>query len=166
MEKAANPVSASLITHGLAVSILEKGVLILGESGSGKTETALSLLDRGHRLISDDAVLLKNKDFQLIASSPDDLYQCLQLTSIGIIDPKQHFTQQSIQSSTCIELAVKLTHKITNTQNISLDFNHIHFLGIRLPLFTIDNRSSHSLALRLETLVKQFRLTNATDHIS
>ena len=166
MKKAAKPVSASLITHGLAVSILEKGVLILGESGSGKTETALSLLDRGHQLISDDAVLLKNKNSQLIASSPDDLYQSLQLTSIGIIDPKIHFTQQSIRSSTCIELAIKLTNKITTTQNIDLDFTHIHFLGIKLPLFTVDNRSSHSLALRLETLVKQFRLIKVTDHNS
>lgn len=144
------------------ISIASIGTLILGSSGIGKSEITLELLSRGHKLISDDAVKLHHHKNTVIASAPHPACQHLHLRDIGCINPNDHFGKMSTITKNKVMLVVELipTRKPTQTQSLSLNLSHITMLEIALPLCSLTTQSVCSLALKLETLVKQFKLLN------
>lgn len=95
--------------HGVLVDVYGEGVLIMGESGIGKSEAALELIKRGHRLVSDDVVeIRKVSDASLVGSAPDITRHFIELRGIGIIDAKTLFGVESVKNTQTIDLVIKL----------------------------------------------------------
>ena len=95
--------------HGVLVDVYGEGVLIMGESGIGKSEAALELIKRGHRLVSDDVVELRRvSDVTLVGSAPDITRHFIELRGIGIIDVKTLFGVESVKDTQSIDLVIKL----------------------------------------------------------
>ena len=140
------------------MNICNTGVLILGESGKGKSETALSLIDRGHQLVSDDAVTLEIQQKSLLAYAPNPINQTIQLADIGIIDPTKIYKPSSVTPKTSVQLVFEITSQKQPTQNLNMSFQTISLLNFALPLLKIQHTPFFNLALKLETSTKQFRL--------
>ena len=95
--------------HGVLVDVYGEGVLIMGESGIGKSEAALELIKRGHRLVSDDVVeISKVSDVELVGTAPDITRHFIELRGIGIIDVKTLFGVESVKNTQSIDLVIKL----------------------------------------------------------
>ena len=95
--------------HGVLVDVYGEGILITGESGIGKSEAALELIKRGHRLVSDDVVeLRKVSDVTLVGSAPDITRHFIELRGIGIIDVKTLFGVESVKDTQSVDLVIKL----------------------------------------------------------
>ena len=147
--KATSPFMAELIrwlgaelaprcsVHGVLVDIYGEGVLIMGESGIGKSEVALELIHRGHRLVSDDVVEIKRvSDNSLIGSSPDITRHFIELRGIGIIDAKALFGVESVKDWQEIDLVIKLEefNKEQEYDRLGLEEQYIEFLDIKVLL--------------------------------
>ncbi len=146
--------------HGVLVDIYGEGVLIMGESGIGKSEAALELLRRGHRLVSDDAVeIRKVSDDTLIGKSPELTRHLIELRGIGIIDVKTIFGVESVKPSQTIDCVVKLVEWDKNTyfDRMGLEDNYIEFLGNQVVCYTIPIRPGRNLAVILEAATINFR---------
>ena len=95
--------------HGVLVDVYGEGVLIMGDSGIGKSEAALELIKRGHRLVADDVVeLRKVSDDTLVGSAPDITRHFIELRGIGIIDVKQMFGVECVKDTQSINMVIKL----------------------------------------------------------
>lgn len=150
----------SISIHGVLVDVYGEGVLIMGESGIGKSEAALELIRRGHRLVSDDVVEIKRiSDETLIGSSPEITRHLIELRGIGIIDVKTIFGVESVKMSQSIDLVVQLEEWNKNTafDRMGLDENYIEFLGNQVVCHTIPIRPGRNLAVILETAAINFR---------
>lgn len=146
--------------HGVFVDIYGEGVLIMGESGIGKSEAALELIRRGHRLVSDDAVeIRKISDDTLIGTSPELTRHLLELRGIGIIDVKTIFGVESIKKSQTIDCVVKLVewNKDTYFDRMGLEDNYIELMGNQVICYTIPIRPGRNLAVILEAATINFR---------
>lgn len=150
----------SITIHGVLVDINGEGVLIMGESGIGKSEAALELLRRGHRLVSDDAVeVRKISDDTLIGTSPELTRYLIELRGIGIIDVKTIFGVESIKKSQTIDCVVKLVEWDKNTyfDRMGLEDNYMEILGNQVVCYTIPIRPGRNLAVILEAAAINFR---------
>lgn len=139
--------------HGVLIEIYGEGVFITGESGVGKSETAIELVKRGHRLVADDAVeIRKVSNISLIGQSPDNIRHFLELRGIGIVNARQLFGVGSIKNTEKIELIVELEQwnpeKIYDRMGV--DTQYATILGVRVPLMTIPVRPGRNLAVILE----------------
>ena len=146
--------------HGVLVDIYGEGVLIMGESGIGKSEAAVELLRRGHRLVSDDAVeIRKVSDDTLIGTSPELTRHLIELRGIGILDVKTIFGVESVKKSQTIDCVVKLVEWDKNTyfDRMGLEDNYIEFLGNQVVCYTIPIRPGRNLAVILEAATINFR---------
>ena len=146
--------------HGVLVDIYGEGVLIMGESGIGKSEAAVELLRRGHRLVSDDAVeIRKISDDTLIGTSPELTKHLIELRGIGILDVKTIFGVESVKPSQTIDCVVKLVEWDKNTffDRMGLEDNYIEFLGNQVVCYTIPIRPGRNLAVILEAATINFR---------
>ena len=154
-KKATSPFMAELIRwlnaelaprcsiHGVLVDIYGEGVLIMGESGIGKSEVALELIHRGHRLVSDDVVEIKRvSDNSLIGSSPDITRHFIELRGIGIIDAKSLFGVESVKNEQEIDLVIKLEefNKEQEYDRLGLEEEYIEFLGNQVVCHSIPIR--------------------------
>ena len=140
--------------HGVLVDIYGEGVLIVGESGIGKSETALELIQRGHRLVADDAVEIKRASRQtLIGSSPEVIRHYIELRGIGIVDVRQLFGVQSIKVTQSIDLVIKLetwdNHK--EYDRLGLEDEYIEILGNNVVCHAIPIRPGRNLAIICES---------------
>ena len=127
--------------HGVLIEIYGEGVLILGESGVGKSETAIELVKRGHRLIADDAVEIKKaSNITLVGSSPDNIRHFLELRGIGIINARQLFG--------VVEL--ELWNPEKTYDRMGVDTHYMTILGVKVPLLTIPVKPGRNLAVILE----------------
>ena len=118
--------------HGVLVDVYGEGVLITGESGIGKSEAALELIKRGHRLVSDDVVeIRKVSDDTLIGSAPDITRHFIELRGIGIIDVKTLYGVQSVMDTTNINLVIRLEDwdKEKKYDRLGLEENFTEYLG-------------------------------------
>jgi len=134
--------------------------LIMGESGIGKSEAAVELLRRGHRLVSDDAVeIRKISDDTLIGTSPELTRHLIELRGIGILDVKTIFGVESVKKSQTIDCVVKLVEWDKNTffDRMGLEDNYIEFLGNQVVCYTIPIRPGRNLAVILEAATINFR---------
>ena len=150
----------SVTIHGVLVDIYGEGVLIMGESGIGKSEAAVELLRRGHRLVSDDAVeIRKISDDTLIGTSPELTRHLIELRGIGILDVKTIFGVESVKKSQTIDCVVKLVewNKDTFFDRMGLEDNFMEILGNQVVCYTIPIRPGRNLAVILEAATINFR---------
>ena len=126
--------------HGVLVDIYGEGVLITGESGIGKSEVALELIHRGHRLVSDDVVEIKKvSDETLIGSAPDITRHFIELRGIGIVDAKTLFGVESVKDTQSIDLVIQLEewNKEQEYDRMGLEEQYIEYLGNKVVCHSI-----------------------------
>ncbi len=147
--------------HGVLVEVYGEGVLILGDSGIGKSETAVELIKRGHRLVADDAVEIKRVSAKtLVGSAPETIRHYMELRGIGIIDVRRIFGTGSVKDSEKIELVIKFEHWVEGKMydRMGLDNEFVEILGIKIPAITVPVRPGRNLAAILEIAAMNFRL--------
>ncbi|HEX3022906.1 MAG TPA: HPr(Ser) kinase/phosphatase [Lachnospiraceae bacterium] len=146
--------------HGVLVDVYGEGVLIMGESGIGKSEAALELIKRGHRLVTDDVVEIKKvSDATLIGTAPDITRHFIELRGIGIIDVKTLFGVESVKNTQSIDLVIKLEewNKDQEYDRLGLDEQYTEFLGNKVVCHSIPIRPGRNLAIIVESAAVNYR---------
>jgi len=143
--------------YGSMVSVYETGVLLLGESGVGKSETSLELISRGHSLVADDAVvisLLPNS--RLSGTAPEMTARILEIRGLGIIDVSEIFGtsayKKELELSLCAELCSPEEFTASHRLGSGLDFEEM--LGVRLPKFVLPVKIGRNIPVLIEAAVK------------
>ena len=164
-EERTSPFMASLIAmlntslapritrHGVLVEVYGEGVLILGDSGIGKSETAIELVKRGHRLIADDAVEIKRvSNKTLVGTAPDLIRYYIELRGIGIVDVRRLFGMGAVKATERIDLVIKLESWAPDKlyDRFGLDEETENILGIGIPAITIPVHHGRNLAVVIE----------------
>ncbi len=139
--------------HGVLIEIYGEGVLIVGESGVGKSETAIELIKRGHRLVADDAVEIKKVSaISLVGSSPDNIRHFIELRGIGIINARRLYGMGAVKMTEKIDLVVKLepwdSEKVYDRMGVDSEYTSI--LGVKVPSLTIPVKPGRNTAVILE----------------
>ena len=140
--------------HGVLVDVFGEGVLIMGESGIGKSEAALELIKRGHRLVTDDVVeIRKVSDETLVGTAPDITKHFIELRGIGIIDVKTLFGVESVKDTQNINLVIKLEEwdKDKEYDRLGLEDQYTELLGNQVVCHCIPVRPGRNLAVIVET---------------
>ena len=140
--------------HGVLVDVYGVGVLIMGESGIGKSEAALELIKRGHRLVSDDVVeIRKVSDETLVGTAPDITRHFIELRGIGIVDVKTLFGVQSVRETKNIDLVITLEewNKEREYDRLGLEDQYTEFLGNKVVCHNLPIRPGRNLAVIVET---------------
>lgn len=140
--------------HGVLVDVYGVGVLIMGESGIGKSEAALELIKRGHRLVSDDVVeIRKISDETLVGTAPDITKHFIELRGIGIVDVKVLYGVQSVRETQNIDLVITLEdwNKDKEYDRLGLEEEYTEFLGNKVVCHQIPIRPGRNLAIIVET---------------
>ena len=146
--------------HGVLVDVYGEGVLITGESGIGKSEAALELVKRGHRLVSDDVVeLRKVSDDTLVGSAPDVTKHLIELRGIGIVDVKALFGASSVKDTQSVDLVIRLEDwdKDKEYDRLGLEENYTEYLGNKIVCHNIPIRPGRSLAIICESAAVNHR---------
>ena len=146
--------------HGVLVDVYGEGVLITGESGIGKSEAALELIKRGHRLVSDDVVeIRKVSDETLVGTAPDITRHFIELRGIGIIDVKTLFGVSSVMDTTNINLVIRLEDwdKEKKYDRLGLEENYTEYLGNKVVCHNIPIRPGRNLAVICESAAVNHR---------
>lgn len=146
--------------HGVLVDVYGEGVLITGESGIGKSEAALELVKRGHRLVTDDVVeLRKVSDDTLIGSAPDITKHFIELRGIGIVDVKALFGASSVKDTQQIDLVIRLEDwdKDKEYDRLGLEENYTEYLGNKIVCHNIPIRPGRNLAIICESAAANHR---------
>ena len=139
--------------HGVLVEVHGEGILILGESGVGKSETAVELVKRGHRFVADDAVEIKRvSNKTLVASSPPVIRNFIELRGIGIVDVKQIFGMGAVKDTEKIDMVIHLEQWEDGKpyDRLGLVDEYTNILGVNIPSLTIPVRPGRNLAIILE----------------
>ena len=146
--------------HGVLVDVYGEGILIMGESGIGKSETALELIKRGHRLITDDVVeIRKVSDETLVGTAPDITRHFIELRGIGIIDVKTLFGVESVKNTGTIDLVIKLEEwdRDKEYDRMGLEEEYIEFLGNKVVCHSLPIRPGRNLAIIVESAAVNHR---------
>ena len=146
--------------HGVLVDVYGEGVLIMGESGIGKSEAAIELIKRGHRLVTDDVVeLRKVSDETLIGTAPDITRHFIELRGIGIIDVKALFGVESVKETQGIDMVIKLEewNKDKEYDRLGLNQEYTEFLGNKVVSYSIPIRPGRNLAVIVEAAAVNHR---------
>ncbi len=139
--------------HGVLVECYGEGVLILGDSGIGKSETAIELVKRGHRLIADDAVELKKVSSKtIVGSAPELIRHYVELRGIGIVDVRRIFGMGAVKLSEKIDMIINLEawQQGKFYERVGLDTEYTDIMGIEIPTTTIPVRPGRNLAIVIE----------------
>lgn len=139
--------------HGVLVEVYGEGILLVGDSGVGKSETAIELIKRGHRLIADDAVTIKRVSAKsLVGEAPDNIKHFIELRGIGIINARRIFGMGAVKVSEEIDMVINLelwdNQKIYDRMGIDSEYTEI--LGIKVPVLTIPVKPGRNLAIIIE----------------
>lgn len=145
--------------HGVLIEVNGIGILIFGESGVGKSETALELVKRGHRLVADDAVQIKKTDdYSLVGTAPEIIKYFLEIRGIGILDVAKLYGMGAVRDKKVIDLVVQLDTDDSNTyERLGLDEEYIEILGVNVSKITIPVRPGRNLAVILEAAARNHR---------
>lgn len=146
--------------HGVLVDVYGEGVLIMGESGIGKSEAALELIKRGHRLVTDDVVeIRKVSDETLIGTAPDITRHFIELRGIGIIDVKTLFGVECVKETQGIDMVIKLEEwdKDKEYDRLGLEDQYTEFLGNKVVCHSIPIRPGRNLAIIVESAAVNHR---------
>ena len=153
----------SISQHGVLIEVHGEGVLIVGESGVGKSETALELVKRGHRLVADDIVeIIKVSDKTLIGRSPEIIRHFIEIRGVGFIDVKTLYGVGSVKVTESIDLVIDLELWDENKvyDRVGLVQKYINILGIDLPYVLVPVREGRNLAIILEVAAMNNRQKN------
>ena len=146
--------------HGVLVDVYGVGVSIMGESGIGKSEAALELIKRGHRLVTDDVVeIRKVSDETLVGSAPDITRHFIELRGIGIVDVKSMFGVQSVRETQNIDLVITLEDwsREKEYDRLGLEESYTEFLGNKVVCHNIPIRPGRNLAIIVESAAVNHR---------
>jgi HPr kinase/phosphorylase len=135
------------------IEVYGEGLLILGDSGVGKSETAIELVKRGHRLIADDAVEIKRVSAKrLVGEAPEIIRHYVELRGIGIVDVRRLFGMGAVKNSEGIDLVINLEPWVQGKMydRLGLDSQTMNILGIEIPSITIPVKPGRNLAIILE----------------
>ncbi|WP_026891795.1 HPr(Ser) kinase/phosphatase [Lacrimispora aerotolerans] len=146
--------------HGVLVDVFGEGVLIMGESGIGKSEAALELIKRGHRLVTDDVVeIRKVSDATLIGRAPEITKHFIELRGIGIIDVKTLFGVESVKDTQAIDMVIKLEDwdRDKEYDRLGIEDQYTEFLGNRVVCHSIPVRPGRNLAIIVESAAVNYR---------
>ncbi len=148
------------IRHGDLLDIFAIGVLILGESGSGKSECALELVHRGHRLVADDVVeIYRLRNEELIGQAPEEVRGLMEVRGLGLISIEQLFGVVAVRDNKPIDLLIKLAPEDTvRLERLGLVESSEEILGIRRPVLTVPVAPGRSLALLVECAARKYLL--------
>lgn len=142
-----------LTQHGVLVEVFGEGVLITGDSGVGKSETAIELIKRGHRLIADDAVEIRRVSSKsLVGQSPENIRHFIELRGIGIINARRIFGMGAVKLQEKIDMCINL--EIWDATKVydrmGMDSEYTEILGIKVPVMTIPVKPGRNLAIIIE----------------
>lgn len=146
--------------HGVLMEIYGEGVLLMGDSGVGKSETALELLKRGHRLIADDAVEIRRVSNQtLVGSAPDNIRHFMELRGVGIINVSRLFGVGAIKNTANVNFVIKLESYSPdkNYDRMGLEEETSTILGLKVPTATIPVKTGRNLAVIIEVATMNYR---------
>jgi len=147
--------------HGSLLDVHGVGTLLLGPSGIGKSECALELVTRGHRLVADDVVeLTRAPDGRLLGTTPDRVRHFMEIRGVGIVFVPDLFGEESVRSQVPIELVCRLVKwkKGVNYERLGLDRPTEKLAGVALPTLTLPARPGASMATVVEVAVREHRL--------
>ncbi len=139
--------------HGVFVEVYGEGILILGDSGVGKSETAIELVKRGHRLIADDAVEIKKVSAKtLVGSAPELIRHYIELRGIGIVDVRRIFGMGAVKLTEKIDLIINLEQWVQGKfyDRLGIDTEYMDIMGIQIPSITIPVKPGRNLAIIIE----------------
>ena len=149
----ANHLASSITRSGVMLEVFGEGVLIQGESGVGKSEVAIELIQRGHRLIADDAVELRDTGRgTLMATSPELIRQYMELRGIGVIDVRNLFGLRAIKNEQQIDIVINLEpwNDAAVYDRLGLESSYTHILGVKVASITIPVKPGRNLASIIE----------------
>lgn len=140
--------------HGVLVEVLGEGVLIVGDSGVGKSETAVELIKRGHRLIADDAVEIRKVSSKtVVGQAPDNIRHFIEVRGVGIINAQRLFGLESVKLSEKIDMVIRLepwdSSKVYD--RMGLEENYINIMGIKVPATVVPVTPGRNLSVIIET---------------
>ena len=148
-----NYLAPRITRHGCLVEVYGEGILLLGDSGIGKSETTIELIKRGHRLIADDAVEIKRvSDKTLVGSAPNLIKHYVELRGIGIVDVRRLFGMGAVKETEKINLVIQLENWVEGKMydRLGMDEETVNILGLEVPSITIPVRPGRNLAIILE----------------
>ena len=143
----------TITRHGVLVEVYGEGILIVGDSGVGKSETAIELIKRGHRFIADDAVELKRVSAKtIVGTSPALIRHYIELRGIGIVDVRRLFGIGSIKETEKVDLVVQFEpwEQGKMYERLGIDEDYVEILGIKIPTLTVPVKPGRNLAVILE----------------
>ena len=155
-----NALAPRITRHGVLVEIYGEGILITGESGIGKSETAVELLKRGHRLIADDAVEIKKMSAsRLVGAAPSLIRNYIELRGIGVIDVANLFGMGAIKEETIINFVVNIVpwEAGMHYDRMGLEEHYVEILGVKVPCAAIPASPGRNLAVILEVAAMNSR---------
>lgn len=142
-----------LTRHGVLVEVYGEGILLLGDSGVGKSETAIELVKRGHRLIADDAVEIKRVSSKtLVGQAPEIIRHYVELRGIGIVNVQRLFGMGAVNSTEKIDLVIRMEQWVKGKMydRLGLDNDTEEILGLKIPSLTIPVSPGRNLAIIIE----------------
>lgn len=146
--------------HGVLVDVYGVGVMITGESGVGKSEAALELVKRGHRLVADDVVDIRRVDSTLIGEAPEMIRHLMEIRGVGIIDVATIYGIGAVIGSRMIDMVVHLEHWVKGKEydRLGVTDEYTDILGVRIPKLTIPIHPGRNIAIVLEVAARNLRL--------
>lgn len=158
---ASAPPPDSITLHGVFIEVCGEGVLITGQSGLGKSELALELLARGHRLVADDAVEFRIERGRLTGRCPPLLEGFLEARSLGVLNIRKLFGARSLRKSAPLDLTIELDappQAISGMERLSGHRGSREILGLQVPEISIPIRLGHNLAVLVEAACRDLKL--------
>ena len=148
--------------HGVLMDVFGAGILLTGNSGVGKSETAMELIKRGHRLVADDSVLIKRIENELVGTAPERIRYFMELRGIGIINVKNMYGSGAVMTEKAIELVMELEswRKDKEYDRIGGEANTETILGLNIPKLTVPVSAGRNLAILIEVAARDQRLKN------
>lgn len=148
-----NRLAQRITRHGVLVEVHGEGILLLGGSGVGKSETAIELVKRGHSLIADDAVEIKRlSDTTLVGSAPETIRHYMELRGIGIVDIKNIFGIGAVKDSEVIDLVIQMEvwDDRKNYDRLGMDMEYMHIMDVAVPTMVLPVKPGRNLAVIIE----------------
>ena len=151
-----------LSMHGGLLEIYGSGVLIKGKSSVGKSETALDLITKGHRLVADDVVDLKKIDDQIIGTCPENIRHFMEIRGLGILDIRRLYGVGAVKVETTIDLVIEMENWDENREydRLGLYDETIKLLGVEIPKMSVPVKPGRNVAMIIEVAVRNLRQKN------
>ena len=164
MERFTQSTGETLLVHGVFIEVLGKGVLLSGDPAIGKSELALALISRGHRLIADDATeLYKTHDHTIMGRCPKVLQDFLEVRGLGLINIRAMFGNSAIKPDKRLHLIIDLVHfedqKLKSLDRLEGSHSHRSLLDVEIPQTSLPVAAGRNLAILVETAVRQHMLS-------